>query len=112
MRLRPLPALFAVLFAGAAVTAGAADPPEAGVLQRPRSSNNLKEIGLALHNYHAAHNHFPPAAICDKDGQPLLSWRVAILPYIEQANLYRQFKLDEPWDSEHNKQWSAVVVKL
>src|SRR5205085_10226222 len=42
-------------------------------------------------------------AICDKQGRPLLSWRVAILPYIEQGQLYKQFKLDEPWDSEHNR---------
>ena len=42
-------------------------------------------------------------AITDKDGKPLLSWRVAILPYIEQQELYNKFKLDEPWDSPHNK---------
>jgi hypothetical protein len=44
----------------------------------------------------------PTAAIYSKDGRPLLSWRVAILPYIEQDDLYRQFRLDEPWDSAHN----------
>src|SRR5262249_39845037 len=50
-----------------------------------------------------SYKHLPPAAICDKQGKPLLSWRVAILPYIEQGKLYKQFHLDEPWDSPHNR---------
>ena len=64
---------------------------------------NLRTLATALHNYHESMARFPPGAIRDKDGQPLLSWRVAILPFIEQDNLYRAFKLDEPWDSPHNK---------
>jgi hypothetical protein len=79
---------------------------------RAQSSNNLKQIGLALHNYHDVHGVLPAAAIVDKKGKPLLSWRVAILPYIEQNNLYQQFKLDEPWDSEHNLKLSKTVVKV
>ncbi len=71
--------------------------------ERMTSVNNLRQIAIAMHNYHATHNHFPAHAIYSADGKPLLSWRVAILPYIDQDNLYRQFKLDEPWDSEHNK---------
>lgn len=82
-----------------------------GSAAQMQSANNLKQIALAMHNYMDAHDSFPPAAICDKKGKKLLSWRVAILPYIEQDNLYRQFKLDEPWDSDHNKKWSAVMVK-
>jgi uncharacterized protein (TIGR03067 family) len=71
---------------------------------KTNSANNLKLIGLAMHNYLDAHRgSFPPAAISGQDGKPLLSWRVAILPYLDQGNLYKQFKLDEPWDSEHNK---------
>ncbi|QJW92693.1 DUF1559 family PulG-like putative transporter [Frigoriglobus tundricola] len=73
----------------------------------PKSANNLKQIGLAMHAYHDANNSFPAAAICDKKGKPLLSWRVAVLPYLEQADVYEQFKLDEPWDSEHNKKLLA-----
>jgi len=69
---------------------------------RAKDSNNLKQIGLAMHNYDDTYNGLPPAAICDKKGKALLSWRVAILPYIEQDVLYKEFKLDEPWDSEHN----------
>jgi len=68
-----------------------------------QSVNHLRQIMLALHSYAAANNHFPPAAIYGKDGQPLLSWRVAILPYMEQAKLYEEFHKDEPWDSPHNK---------
>jgi len=71
---------------------------------RSRSQNNLKQIGLALHNFaDIGGGVFPAAAIVDKKGKALLSWRVAILPYVEQDNLYKQFHLDEPWDSEHNK---------
>ena len=66
--------------------------------------NNLKQLAMAMHTFPDANfNRLPPAAIHDlKTGKPLLSWRVAILPYIEQASLYREFKLDEPWDSPHN----------
>ncbi len=74
-----------------------------------RSANNLKQIALAMHNYDATFNSFPPAAICDKNGSPLLSWRVLILPYIEHEALFKEFKLDEPWDSEHNKK---LLVKM
>jgi prepilin-type processing-associated H-X9-DG protein len=71
---------------------------------RAVSVNNLKQMGLAMHNYHDNHNEFPAHAIYDKDGKkPLLSWRVAILPYIDEQALYDMFKLDEPWDSAHNK---------
>jgi prepilin-type processing-associated H-X9-DG protein len=71
--------------------------------RRAQCTNNLRQIGLAIHNYHAANNAFPRAAIIDKRGKPLLSWHVAILPYIEQQALYNKFKLEEPWDSPHNK---------
>jgi Protein of unknown function (DUF1559) len=57
---------------------------------------------LALPFYESANKALPPAAVTDKDGKPLLSWRVLILPYIEQDSLFREFHLDEPWDSPHN----------
>jgi RNA polymerase sigma factor (sigma-70 family) len=79
---------------------------------RMQSTNNLKQIGLAMHNYAQANGTLPPAAICDKNGKPLLSWRVALLPYIDQNRLYQQFKLDEPWDSEHNKALAETLVKV
>jgi hypothetical protein len=92
---------------GTAALAGSMLAPAVGKLQdsaaRAKGANNLKQIGLALHNYHDVNNGLPPASIVDKKGKPMLSWRVMILPFIEQDNLYRQFKLDEPWDSDHNK---------
>jgi hypothetical protein len=81
--------------------------------QRASSTNNLKMIGLAMHNYDATYNGFPPVAISDKKtGKPLLSWRVALLPYLDEDNLYRQFKLDEPWDSDHNMKLAAKMPKV
>lgn len=67
-----------------------------------QSSNNLRQIMLALHNFHDANGRFPAQAIAQGDGNPLLSWRVAILPYLGEQALYNQFHLDEPWDSPHN----------
>lgn len=69
--------------------------------QRTTSADNLKQIALAVHN-HADQTGQLADNIVDKDGKPLLSWRVLLLPYIEQAPLYNMFRLDEPWDSAHN----------
>jgi RNA polymerase sigma factor (sigma-70 family) len=80
-----------------------------------RHFGNLKRIGLALVNYQSAEGHFPPAAITGKDGKPLLSWRVAILPYLDdydgrtREGLLKAFRLDEPWDSPHNKKLLAQM---
>jgi prepilin-type processing-associated H-X9-DG protein len=74
---------------------------------RTRSVTNLKRIGLAMHNYHSTNNTFPAQASTGRDGKPLLSWRVALLPYLEEQELYNQFKLDESWDSPHNKPLAA-----
>jgi prepilin-type processing-associated H-X9-DG protein len=71
--------------------------------RRAQCVNNLRLIGLGMHNYESVMGKLPAAAIVDKQGKPLLSWRVAILPYIEQQALYNKFKLDEPWDSPHNR---------
>ncbi len=70
--------------------------------RRMTSLNNLKQIGLAMHNYHDAFNRLPDAAITSSEGKPLLSWRVSLLPFIEQVHLYERFRLDESWDSPHN----------
>lgn len=79
---------------------------------RAQSQNNLKQLILAMHNYHDVYEgHLPAAAICDKNGKPLLSWRVALLPFIEQQGLYNQFKLDEPWDGPNNKRLLAMMPK-
>jgi hypothetical protein len=68
-----------------------------------RSAATLQEIGQALHNYHGVFKEFPPAVVRDKDGRSLYSWRVLLLPFLEHDHVYRNFKLDEPWDSPHNK---------
>ncbi len=73
-----------------------------GAAKRVQSINNLKQLALAMHNYHDTNGAFP-AAVHAKNGKPLLSWRVLVLPYLEEAPLFEQFHLDEPWDSEHNR---------
>jgi len=65
-------------------------------------SANLRRLALAVHAHHNDYGGFPSYAICDANGKPLLSWRVALLPYLEQKNLHALFRLDEPWDSPHN----------
>ena len=72
--------------------------------QSARSHCNLAGIAYALHCYHDEHGRFPPAFLRSPDGQPLLSWRVLILPYLEHPELYHEFRLDETWDSPHNIQ--------
>ena len=69
---------------------------------RARTVNNLMFIGLALHNFAALNSGRLPAAAIREGGKPLLSWRVAILPFLEQFALYERFHLDETWDSPHN----------
>jgi RNA polymerase sigma factor (sigma-70 family) len=146
----------------AAAPAGDAEknPAEEARLRR-KSANNLRKIGLALHNYHDVYKALPAPAIYSggpagaeggdaapegergapkvsgpgsrppgppgaergprgigapssivAGGKPLLSWRVAILPYVEEGGLYRQFKRDEPWDSPHNKKLLAKMPKI
>ena len=80
--------------------------------RRAQSMNNLKQIVLAMHNYHDGHKELPARATFDKQGKPLLSWRVHLLPYFEQDALYKQFHLDEPWDSEHNRKLIPMMPKL
>jgi prepilin-type processing-associated H-X9-DG protein len=60
---------------------------------------------LALHNYSDIHDAFPPLYTVDANGKPLHSWRVLILPLMEQAALYSDIRLNEPWDSAYNKQF-------
>lgn len=82
-----------------------------GAAARAQSSNNLKQIMLAMHNYHDVYRHFPAAYGMKKDGTKLLSWRVYLLPYLDQQVLYDQFHLDEPWDSDHNKKLISIIPK-
>jgi prepilin-type processing-associated H-X9-DG protein len=81
--------------------------------RRTRCVKNLLQIGLAMHNHLFSHNNvFPAAFVADKDGKPLLSWRVMILPFLDQKELFDQFHLDEPWDGPHNKPLIAKMPKV
>lgn len=80
-----------------------------GAARRMSSRNNLKQIGLAFHNYHDVFGAFPRHG-GDADGQSKgLSWRVYLLPFLDQAPLYDRFNPDEPWDSDHNKKLIAEM---
>ncbi len=70
---------------------------------RQQSTNNLKQILLAIHNYHVTFNAFPPPVVYGPDGKPWHSWRVLILPYLENTQLYNAYNFGEPWDSPANK---------
>jgi hypothetical protein len=100
-------------------TGAAASPPILIAAGSPRtaaaranSEGNLKQIALAFHNVEATYGSGFPAGVYDASGKKLgLSWRVVILPYIEQDQLYRQFKMDEPWDSPNNKKLIEKMPK-
>lgn len=76
------------------------------------SQLNLKQIVLAIHSYSDAYQGAMPANVRSKDGKPLLSWRVTLLPFMNEDELYKQFKLDEPWDSANNKPLAAKMPKV
>jgi hypothetical protein len=76
-----------------------------------RSAASLQRIGLALQNYHEVNGHLPPAVVTSKDGKPLYSWRVTLLPYFEEMSLYKQFKQDEAWDSPHNRRLAETTPR-
>jgi hypothetical protein len=63
----------------------------------------IKQIGLALLNYHDAYGSFPPAYVAGANGRPMHSWRVLILPFLEQSALYNSYSMAEPWDGPNNR---------
>ncbi len=76
-----------------------------GASRRAQSQNNLKQIGLAIHNYASVNNlHLPSPVLYGGPNKSVpYSWRVAILPYLEQNELYKQYDFDEPWDGPNNR---------
>ena len=68
------------------------------------SQNNLKQIAIAMHNYHDVYGRFPPAYQCDASGKPLHSWRVLIMPFIEASTFYQRYNFGEPWNGPNNSQ--------
>ena len=79
--------------------------------RRSASANNLRQIGIALHNYHDTYNALPPAVVTDANGQPLYSGRVLLLPFMEQAPLYDAFDKSQAWDSPANMALSQTMIK-
>lgn len=77
--------------------------------RRTQTMNNLKMIGLAFHNYHDVNQHFPPPVLLGPDGKTKHSWRVAILPYLDEGALYELYDQTQPWDSEHNRKVLAMM---
>jgi hypothetical protein len=75
------------------------------------SQHNLKRIGIAFHSFHDA-NLSLPIDLVTSEGKPLLSWRVVILPYLGEEELYKQFKLNEPWDSIHNRELIPRIPRV
>ena len=80
--------------------------------RRAMSMNNLKQMTIAMMTYEADNRKFPAAYSVDKDGKPLLSWRVHLLPYLGPKGLYEKFKLDESWNSEHNRKLLPQMPKI
>jgi type II secretory pathway pseudopilin PulG len=74
--------------------------------------NNLKQIGLALHNYHDVHGCFPPPYTVDGSGRKLHSWRTLILPFLDQAPLYQRIDLSKPWNDPVNEAARRTVVSV
>jgi hypothetical protein len=80
--------------------------------KRMMSNNNLRQIGLALHNYHDTYRELPPAIVTDANGKPLYSGRVLLLPFLEQQGLFQQFDKSKAWDSPENLAISQQAVKV
>ncbi|GIX00883.1 MAG: hypothetical protein KatS3mg111_4215 [Pirellulaceae bacterium] len=80
--------------------------------RRTMCQNNLKQIGLALHNYASAYGTFPPAYTVDENGNKLHSWRTLILPYLGQQALYNQIDLSKPWNDPANLSLSETVLPI
>jgi hypothetical protein len=71
--------------------------------RRVECKSHLKQLALAMHNYHDKYGSFPPAYIADKNGRPMHIWRVLLLPFLEFGPLYDQYRFDEPWNGPHNR---------
>ncbi len=96
---------------GPAVAKAMAGAPTAvrAAADRAQTQNNLKQIALACHNFHDAMGYFPTDIVDPQTGKPILSWRVAVLPYIEQQNLYQAINLNQPWDGPQNKRFAEQM---
>ena len=80
------------------------------VARRTQCKNHLKQIGLALHNYHHEYGSFPPAYTVGEGGECLHSWRTPILPYLDQTRLSESIDLSKAWDDPANVVAYETVV--
>lgn len=85
------------------------DKPLSVTERRRRTIENLRRIGEALNRYQREKGRFPTPAIYDWRSSPLLSWRVELLPSLGYEDLHKQFHLDEPWDSPHNRKLVPLI---
>lgn len=90
----------------------AATGPWGDAAQLELSKINLKRIGIAMHTFHDTHKCFPPAVIFGPDGKPWHSWRVLLLPFLDQADLYRRYRFDEPWDGPNNRKLLSEMPRV
>jgi hypothetical protein len=72
----------------------------------------LKQIALAMHNYHDSYGTFPPAVTYSADGKPMHSWRVLLLPFLDEVALHAQYNMNEPWNSPANSQLLSRMPKV
>ncbi|HJT34711.1 MAG TPA: DUF1559 domain-containing protein [Pirellulales bacterium] len=80
--------------------------------RRSQCTNNLKQIAIAMQNYHDVYGVYPPAYLADSNGKPMHSWRVLILPFVERPDLYARYRFDEPWDGPNNSQLAAEMPEV
>jgi len=80
--------------------------------RRVQSANNLRQIALAMHNYADTYRCFPPAVLYGPDGKTPYSWRVALLPFLEQKALYDHYRFDEPWDGPNNRRLAETRLRV
>lgn len=80
--------------------------------RRVQCTNNLRQIAVALHSYHDVYGCLPPAYIADENGRPMHSWRVLILPFLEQQALYDQYDFSEPWDGPNNRKLARPIPRV
>ncbi|HVX10446.1 MAG TPA: M56 family metallopeptidase [Pirellulales bacterium] len=101
-----IPAEFVGPFAAATKGLLARQTEELQARDKRDEQTHIAKLGRlveALNSYYDAHGHYPPAAAVGADGKTLHSWRVELLPYLGEQSLFDSYRLDEPWDSEHNK---------
>lgn len=106
LRRHPGKAFATIVFAAAAFLLTNAIPAAQEAARRTHCRNNLKQIELALHNYHDTFGCFPPAIVYGPDGKPWHSWRVLIAPFIEASPFSAQYSFDEPWNGPNNRRLS------